>query len=40
MSGNSTAATTAAGNVTGNVNISSGGTLTLGADMTLSGSLE
>ena len=37
---NSTATTTAAGNVTGNVNIYSGSSLTLGADMTLSGSLD
>jgi hypothetical protein len=37
LSNNSTATTTAVGNVTGNVNIYSGSTLTLGADMTLSG---
>jgi hypothetical protein len=40
LSTNSTAATTAAGNVTGNVQIYSGSTLTLGADMTLSGTLD
>jgi hypothetical protein len=40
LSNGATATTTAAGNVTGNVTLDSASTLTLGADMSLSGNLE
>ena len=40
LNNSSTVTTTAVGNVTGNVNIYSGSTLTLGADMTLSGNMD
>ena len=40
VSGNARATTTAAGNVAGSATVNSGGRLTLGADMTLSGTLD